>query len=67
MMWAVFKFEQLVRGPYESRDEALAQAFEVGAMPVNPGYQLAESATTDMSAPLYKEAHIYRGYEIRQV
>ncbi len=66
-MWAVFKWEQLVRGPYESRDQALAQAFEVGAMPFNPGYRRARTAATDMPEPIYKEAHMYQGYEIRQV
>ena len=66
-MWVVMKHGQVVRGPYESRDQALAQAFEVGAMRVNPGYRLAKSATSDMPEPLYKEAHMYQGYEIRQV
>lgn len=67
-MWAVFKWGQLVRGPYKSRDEAIAQAFEIGAMPVNPAYEVATrtGATTPVPVPLYTESQMFQGYEIRQ-
>lgn len=52
----------MVGGPYQSRDEALAQAFEKGAMPVNPGF-----GENNPFEPMYKESHMFNGWEIRKL